>query len=66
MIKAVSGGGGRGMRTAHNEPSLVRPFFTAPVTEAEKLSENPEVYIEKSIINPTTSNFKSSLLLGPK
>jgi acetyl-CoA carboxylase biotin carboxylase subunit len=29
MIKAVAGGGGRGMRMAHNEPSLVTGFHSA-------------------------------------
>ena len=34
MIKAVAGGGGRGMRVAHNEVSLLKGFHTAR-TEAE-------------------------------
>src|SRR5579859_7123625 len=29
MIKAVAGGGGRGMRIAHNDISLVKGFYTA-------------------------------------
>ena len=29
MIKAVAGGGGRGMRAAHNEVSLVKGFHSA-------------------------------------
>src|SRR5207253_1740183 len=35
MIKAVAGGGGRGMRAAHNETSLVAGFHSARL-EAEK------------------------------
>ena len=34
MIKAVAGGGGRGMRVAHNDPSLVKGYHTAR-SEAE-------------------------------
>jgi len=51
MIKAVAGGGGRGMRIAHNDISLVKGFHTAR-TEAEKCFGNPGVYIEKFIENP--------------
>ncbi|MDL5055075.1 acetyl-CoA carboxylase biotin carboxylase subunit [Oscillatoria laete-virens NRMC-F 0139] len=51
MIKAVAGGGGRGMRPAHNDVSLVKGFHTAR-NEAEKAFGNPAVYIEKLIENP--------------
>jgi acetyl-CoA carboxylase, biotin carboxylase subunit len=51
MIKAVAGGGGRGMRIAHNDISLVKGFHTAR-TEAEKAFGNSGVYIEKFIENP--------------
>jgi acetyl-CoA carboxylase biotin carboxylase subunit len=51
MIKAVSGGGGRGMRAAHNDISLVKGFHAAK-TEAEKAFGNAGVYIEKLIENP--------------
>ena len=51
MIKAVAGGGGRGMRVAHNDISLVKGFHTAR-TEAEKAFGNSGVYIEKFIENP--------------
>jgi acetyl-CoA carboxylase, biotin carboxylase subunit len=57
MIKAVSGGGGRGMRTAHNEPSLVTGFHSAR-HEAEKAFGNAEVYIEKLIVNPHHIEFQ--------
>ena len=51
MIKAVAGGGGRGMRVAHNDVSLLKGFHTAR-TEAEKAFGNGGVYIEKFIENP--------------
>jgi acetyl-CoA carboxylase biotin carboxylase subunit len=51
MIKAVAGGGGRGMRVAHNDPSLIKAYHTAR-TEAEKAFGNSGVYIEKFIENP--------------
>ena len=57
MIKAVSGGGGRGMRMAHNEPSLVTGFYAAR-HEAEKAFGNPAVYIEKLIVNPHHVEFQ--------
>jgi acetyl-CoA carboxylase biotin carboxylase subunit len=51
MIKAVAGGGGRGMRAAHNDISLVKGYHTAR-SEAEKVFGNSGVYIEKFIENP--------------
>ncbi len=57
MIKAVSGGGGRGMRMAHNEPSLLTGFHSARM-EAEKAFGNAEVYIEKLIVNPHHVEFQ--------
>lgn len=51
MIKAVAGGGGKGMRAAHNDISLIKAFHTAR-TEAEKAFGNSHVYIEKFIENP--------------
>jgi acetyl-CoA carboxylase biotin carboxylase subunit len=57
MIKAVAGGGGRGMRTAHNDISLVKGYHTAR-TEAEKAFGNSGVYIEKFIENPHHIEFQ--------
>jgi len=57
MIKAVAGGGGRGMRPAHNDISLVKGFHTAR-TEAEKAFGNSGVYIEKLIENPHHVEFQ--------
>ena len=50
MIKAIAGGGGRGMRPAHNDVSLVKGYHTAR-NEAEKAFGNPGVYIERFIEN---------------
>jgi acetyl-CoA carboxylase, biotin carboxylase subunit len=57
MIKASAGGGGRGMRTAHNEPSLKSAFYGAR-HEAEKAFGNDQVYIEKLIVNPHHIEFQ--------
>src|SRR6266498_269139 len=57
IIKAVAGGGGRGMRTAHNDVSLVKGYHTAR-TEAEKAFGNSGVYIEKYIENPHHVEFQ--------
>jgi acetyl-CoA carboxylase biotin carboxylase subunit len=57
MIKAVAGGGGRGMRAAHNDISLVKGYHTAR-TEAEKAFGNSGVYIEKYIENPHHIEFQ--------
>jgi acetyl-CoA carboxylase biotin carboxylase subunit len=57
MIKAVAGGGGRGMRIASNEGSLVLGYHAARL-EAEKAFGNPEVYIEKFIVNPHHIEFQ--------
>ena len=48
MIKASAGGGGKGMRIAHNRPSLVSSLQMAQ-TEAQAAFGNNEVYIEKYI-----------------
>src|ERR1700683_1484711 len=48
MIKAIAGGGGRGMRAAHNDVSLVKGYHTAR-SEAEKAFGNSGVYIERYI-----------------
>jgi acetyl-CoA carboxylase, biotin carboxylase subunit len=57
MVKASAGGGGRGMRTAHNEPSLQSAFHSAR-HEAEKAFGNEQVYIEKLIVNPHHIEFQ--------
>lgn len=51
FIKAVSGGGGKGIRIAYDESELLR-FYTAARVEAEASFGNPDVYFEKMIVNP--------------
>ena len=48
MIKAAAGGGGRGMRIAHNDISLKNMYALAQA-EAKNAFKNPAVYIEKCI-----------------
>ena len=48
IIKASSGGGGRGMRVAHNDISLVNSLAIAQ-REAEAAFKDPSIYIEKYI-----------------
>ena len=57
MIKAIAGGGGRGMRGAHNDVSLVQGFYAAR-GEAEKAFGNGGVYIEKLIDRPHHIEFQ--------
>jgi acetyl-CoA carboxylase biotin carboxylase subunit len=51
LIKAAAGGGGRGMRVAHNDPSLVTGYHAAR-SEAEKAFKDSTVYLEKYIEKP--------------
>lgn len=51
MVKASAGGGGRGIRIAHTDVSLVQAFNTAS-REAEAAFSNGELYIEKFIADP--------------
>lgn len=51
MIKAAAGGGGRGMRIAHNEVTLRTQIRNAR-TEAESAFKDGRVYIEKLIEQP--------------
>lgn len=51
FIKACAGGGGKGIRIAHNAEEFVRQFAAAR-TEAEVSFNNPDVYLEKMIVNP--------------
>src|SRR6201999_3751956 len=57
MIKAIAGGGGRGMRAAHNDGNLVQGFHAARI-EAEKAFGNGGVYIEKLIERPHHIEFQ--------
>jgi len=51
IIKATAGGGGKGMRIAHNDVRLVSALMTAQA-EAEAAFGVPDVYIEKYIEYP--------------
>ena len=51
LIKAVSGGGGRGMRVAHNDISLVNSMMAAQ-SEAEAAFGDRSVYLEKYLEGP--------------
>ncbi|MFA5293516.1 MAG: acetyl-CoA carboxylase biotin carboxylase subunit [Phycisphaerae bacterium] len=51
IVKAAAGGGGRGMRVAHNDISLRNAFATAK-TEAEAAFKNGTVYLEKYVVEP--------------
>ena len=51
MIKAASGGGGRGLRIASNDISLVNGFHAAR-REAEAAFKDDSIYLEKFIENP--------------
>jgi acetyl-CoA carboxylase biotin carboxylase subunit len=57
LVKAVAGGGGRGMRIAHNDISLIKGYHTAR-SEAEKAFGNSGVYIEKYFENPHHIEFQ--------
>jgi acetyl-CoA carboxylase biotin carboxylase subunit len=51
MIKAAAGGGGRGMRIAHNDVNFSSAFAAARA-EAEAAFGNGSVYLEKLILEP--------------
>lgn len=57
IVKAAGGGGGRGMRIAHNPVRLINALMMAQ-TEAEASFGNPEVYIEKYIEQPRHVEFQ--------
>lgn len=51
FIKAVAGGGGKGIRVAYSEDDFIKKFMAARA-EAEVSFNNPDVYLEKMIVNP--------------
>ena len=57
MIKAIAGGGGRGMRAAQSDVGLVQGFHAAR-SEAEKAFGNAGIYIEKLIDRPHHIEFQ--------
>ena len=50
-VKAAAGGGGKGIKVAHNDGKLISAFLTAQA-EAEAAFGNREVYIEKYLKEP--------------
>ncbi|HJZ12172.1 MAG TPA: biotin carboxylase N-terminal domain-containing protein, partial [Acidobacteriota bacterium] len=51
FIKAVAGGGGKGIRIAHDQDEFVRQFAAARA-EAEVSFGCPDIYLERQIVNP--------------
>jgi acetyl-CoA carboxylase, biotin carboxylase subunit len=51
IIKAAAGGGGRGMRVAHNDITLRNAMATAKA-EAEAAFKDGTIYLEKYIVEP--------------
>jgi len=51
FIKAVGGGGGKGIRIAHTHEEFIRQFSAARI-EAETSFNNPDLYLEKMILTP--------------
>ncbi|MEO0576681.1 MAG: acetyl-CoA carboxylase biotin carboxylase subunit [Pseudomonadota bacterium] len=57
IIKAAGGGGGRGMRVVHSEPSLINAINMTR-TEADAAFGNPVVYMEKFLERPRHIEFQ--------
>lgn len=51
FIKASAGGGGKGIRIAHSKEEF-NSLFVAAQNEAQAAFGNPDVYLEKMIVNP--------------
>lgn len=51
FIKAVAGGGGKGIRIAYSEDEFLKLMMAAR-TEAESSFGNPDIYLEKMIVSP--------------
>lgn len=51
IVKATAGGGGKGMRVANNDEELEQNIVLCR-QEAEKFFGNPDVYMEKYLVNP--------------
>ena len=57
MIKAVDGGGGRGMRMVRTKKELI-PMFQTARAEAQQAFGSPNVYMEKLIEHPRHIEFQ--------
>jgi acetyl-CoA carboxylase, biotin carboxylase subunit len=51
FIKASAGGGGKGIRIAYDQEEFIRQFAAARA-EAEVSFGNPDVYLERMVVNP--------------
>lgn len=51
MLKATNGGGGRGIRRCNSEAELLKNYDRV-VSEATKAFGQPEVFVEKCVVNP--------------
>jgi acetyl-CoA carboxylase biotin carboxylase subunit len=51
MVKAVAGGGGRGIRVARNTDELFK-FIETGRSEAQMAFGSDEIYLEKGLVNP--------------
>ena len=51
IIKAVNGGGGRGMRVVHNREDAITAYDMAK-SEAKKAFGNDDIYLEKYLLDP--------------
>ena len=51
FVKAVAGGGGRGMRRV-GEPAELRDAIDAAMREAESAFGDPTVFLEQAVVNP--------------
>jgi len=72
ILKAKAGGGGRGMRVCHSDVRLISAFITAQ-SEAEAAFGDPEIYMEKFILNPrhieaqiAADNYGNVIFLGER
>lgn len=57
ILKAASGGGGRGMRIVEKEKDIEKMFRMAS-SEAEKAFNDPSVFVEKYVQNPRHIEFQ--------
>lgn len=62
ILKAASGGGGRGMRIVEKS-SQIEKMFKLASTEAEKAFNDPSVFVEKYVRNPRHIEFQ---IMGDK
>jgi len=59
LLKAIAGGGGKGMRLVSSDEEFMSAFRDAS-SEAMNAFGNPSVFLEKYLEKPATSKFKFS------